>query len=273
MENATAVFAVTDFWGPVRDPANHAKLKPGQTINEWGYHNELHQATNIIDAVAKTASLKRFIWSGLSAAKKWSKGKYNWVYHFDSKADATEHIKRTHPALLRLTSVVQIGAYLSNHYVFPGLIPRRAGDGAYVMTFPPTNGAMWPYIAAEVDTGLFVRALVVEVAADKNLMAYRERLSPKNFLSIWSAVNKVKCRYIETPFDGFFKAGNDARELAETAACVAECGYEGVADPTLCYPKDVSEVHVCIFNLFILTCPLHTEEWIRQQDWTSVRKE
>jgi hypothetical protein len=68
------------------------------------------------------------------------------------------------------------------------------------MTFPPTNGAMWPYIAAEVDTGLFGRALVVEVAAGKNLVFYRERLSPKNFLSIWSAVNKVKCRYIETPF-------------------------------------------------------------------------
>jgi NmrA-like family len=74
VEGAHAVFAVTDFWGPVRNPANESKVKPRQTVDEWGHHNEMQQAKNIVDAVAKVTSLKRFIWSGLSSMKKWSKG-------------------------------------------------------------------------------------------------------------------------------------------------------------------------------------------------------
>jgi uncharacterized protein YbjT (DUF2867 family) len=43
VDGANAVFAMTDFWEPLRDPANQSKLKPGQNINEWGYHTELQR--------------------------------------------------------------------------------------------------------------------------------------------------------------------------------------------------------------------------------------
>lgn len=279
VEDADAVFAVTDFWSPIRDPANQSKVKSGQTINEWGYHNELQQAKNIIDAVAKVASMDRFVWSGLSAAKKWSKGKYTGVYHFDSKADATEYIKETYPELWKVTSVIQVGAYLSNHQQFPGFIPQRANDGVYEVHLPPVGEAKWPYIAAEIDTGLFVRALIEEVAAGKNLLAFREQLSLREFISIWSTVHHVPYRYIEIPFEDYVKGGNDARELAEAAAYFAEFGYEGREDPTLVYPKDVSQSIIFASRRFRLTSCVRqlgidlslgsVEDWIRQQDWSS----
>jgi uncharacterized protein YbjT (DUF2867 family) len=41
VEGADAVFAVTDFWAPVRNPANESKVKPRQTVDEWDHHNEM----------------------------------------------------------------------------------------------------------------------------------------------------------------------------------------------------------------------------------------
>jgi NmrA-like family len=70
VEGSYAVFAVTDFWEPVRKSANKSKVKPRQTVNEWGYHNKMQQAKNIVDHVANITSLKRLIWSGLSSVKK-----------------------------------------------------------------------------------------------------------------------------------------------------------------------------------------------------------
>ncbi len=253
VEGANAVFSVTDFWGPLRDPANQSKVKPGQTINEWGYYNELRQAKNIIDAVAKVESLDRFVWSGLSAVKKWSKGKYTWAYHFDSKAAATEYIKETYPKLWKATSVIQVGGYLSNHQKFPGFTPQKTNDGIYEVHVPYGCSKKFPYIASDVDTGKFVRALILEVSAGKNLIAYREQLSVEDFISIWSRVHDVPYRYIEIPFEEFAKMGNDARELAETSAYIAEFGYEGREDPTLTYPEDVGYSIVCESGMFLLT--------------------
>ena len=128
-DGATAIFAVTDFWGPFTDPANHSKVKPGQTINKWSYEHELQQAKNIFHAAAKIKSLQRFVWSGLSNVEKWSKGKYTWVYHFQSKADATEHLKEGYPELWKETSVIQVGWYASNHSRSPFMQPVKVCCG------------------------------------------------------------------------------------------------------------------------------------------------
>lgn len=182
---------------------------------------------------------------------------YTWVYHFDAKADATEYIKDTYSKLWEVTSVIQGGGYLPNHQRFPGFIPQKADGGVYEVNVPFGGKAKFPCIAVDLDTGVFVRALVIEVPAGKNLVAYREQLTISDFLSIWSKVNGVPSRCIETPFEEYIKAGNDARELAETAAYVAEFGFEGRGDPTVVYPKDVSHPCICTCRYFAdLFCPI-----------------
>ena len=133
-EGANAIFAVTDFFSSFIDPASQAKLKPGQTINEYSYEYEKRQAMNIMDAVSTVDTLDRFVWSGLSAAKKWSKGKYTQVYHFDSKAEATEYLKMTYPETWAKTSVIMVGFYLENALRAPLIIPRKVGVHAWQIT-------------------------------------------------------------------------------------------------------------------------------------------
>ena len=126
-KGATAIFAVTDFWGIFADPDSAKKVKPGQTINEYSYHAELKQAQGIIDAASTTANstLERFVWSSLSNAEVASKGKYSWMYHFNSKAVAVDYIRETHPALWAKTSMIQVGLYATNFVNFPMLWPKK----------------------------------------------------------------------------------------------------------------------------------------------------
>lgn len=114
---ANLIFAVTDFWVPFFDPASKSKLKPGETINEWSYEQELQQGRNIADAAASTVAdttLDLLVWSTLSATRKWSNDKYKWVYHFDSKAAVADYIVEKYPTLNAKTSQLQMGLFTTN---------------------------------------------------------------------------------------------------------------------------------------------------------------
>lgn len=113
-KGANAIFSNTDFWNQFYDPATRAKLKPGQSINEYCYDIELQQGKNIGDAAATVEGLDRFVISSVCNVTKLSKGKYTWVYHFDAKARAVEHIREEHPELAAKMSIVQIGCYMNN---------------------------------------------------------------------------------------------------------------------------------------------------------------
>lgn len=92
-EGAHAIFSITDFWHPFYDPVNQEILRPGQTMNEFCYDLEVQFSKNGAGAAAKVQTLERFLFSALSSAKKWSKGRYTLVYHFDSEAAAVGYIK------------------------------------------------------------------------------------------------------------------------------------------------------------------------------------
>ena len=113
-KGANAIFSNTDYWAQFYNPATQAKLKSGQTINEYCYDLELQQGMNVADAAATVEGLDRLIFSAVCDVKKLSKGKYTWVYHFDAKAKAVEYIRTKHPELAAKMSIVQIGAYMSN---------------------------------------------------------------------------------------------------------------------------------------------------------------
>jgi len=113
-QGANVIFGVTDFWQPFLEQANYAKLKAGQTINEFCFDLEVQKGKNIAIAAAGVDTLERLVFSLLSNARKWSKGKYTWVYHFDSKARVAEYIAEELPELNKKMSILQVGLFATN---------------------------------------------------------------------------------------------------------------------------------------------------------------
>lgn len=133
-----AIFAVTDFWQFPQDPKTHELVAAkGITWNEACYELEYQQGVNLLDAAARRANdsdFDRLIVSSLSGARQSSQGKYNWVYHFDSKAQYVQYLKikaqtsPDHRDLLDKTSYVQIGNYLDNWKMNPILKPYKVSS-------------------------------------------------------------------------------------------------------------------------------------------------
>ena len=111
------IFGNTAFSGviAINTAADIEKLAQGQTLREWAYQLEVQQGKNVVDAAASAVNtLNLFIWSTLSNAGKWSKGKYTGVYHFDSKAKVVDYLKETYPTLKEKTSLLQMGLFITN---------------------------------------------------------------------------------------------------------------------------------------------------------------
>jgi hypothetical protein len=117
----------------------------------------------------------------------------------------------------------------------------QKSDGVYEVAANHASSVLWPYIETQHDTGIFVRALILDVPSGKNLYAYRKLLSIGDFLSLWGKINGVPVRYREISFDEMVEvAGIFGREGAESFTFTADFGYEGHDDPTVVHPKDVS---------------------------------
>lgn len=109
-KGATVVFGVTDFWTIFRDPESQSKKKPGQDITEYCFEVELQQGKNLADAAAVVTGLRRYIYSSMANATKWSDGKFKTLYHMDSKALAVDYAKSL-PQLAGKFSQVQAPIY------------------------------------------------------------------------------------------------------------------------------------------------------------------
>lgn len=105
---ANAIFGNIDSIGPMYDPHNYGKLRPGQTINELCYELEVRRGKNMANAAAGVDSLERFVFSGLPSIKLVTDGKYSHAYHFEAKSDIMSYIKSL-PNLAGKASEVQLG--------------------------------------------------------------------------------------------------------------------------------------------------------------------
>ncbi|KAL3481322.1 hypothetical protein BJX99DRAFT_218798 [Aspergillus californicus] len=258
-ENANAIFAVSDFWGLFGDPANAAKAKD-QPLNVWAANHETEQLKGVIDAAAKIPTLERFVFSSLSDATKWSKGKYTHVYHFDSKAKAEAYGRETYPDLWKKTSVFQAGFFLSNFLSNPIFQPQITnGVAQFAANLDPD--VKLPFIAAEEDTGPVVKALVQE-AAGKNVIAYREWSSLRELSKAFAQVTGIEaeCIVLEKGQSNIPLPPDLRLELDDNWAYCNEFGYEGRDDPTIIHPKD-------------LDSPPQLDSivsYFRKQDWSTV---
>ena len=256
-EGAHAIFAVSDFWGLFNE-ANRSRAKPGQPLNEWAAEHEEQQLKHVIDAASKVPTLEKFILSSLSHAEKWSKGKYTRVYHFDGKARAAEYIPKAHPDLWAKTSIFQAGLFLNNFIQLPlnqpvkiRLIPfkhgqhltnmRQNADGIVQFITALNPDTKFPFIAAEEDSGPFVKALITQEPAGRNLIAYRGWLSHNEIAAAFTKATGIEATTAK--FDGNFPPDVSDELIGEMADCFGyfdEFGYEGRDDPTVVHPGDVS---------------------------------
>ncbi|WAO89842.1 NmrA domain-containing protein [Fusarium falciforme] len=260
-EGANTIFAVSDFWGLYEDPANREKAKPGQALNEWAGEHETQQLKNVIDEAAKVSTLERFIISALSDATKWSQGKYKHVYHFDSKARAVVYAEKTYPELWAKTSVYQAGLFLSNFVQNPLTQPIKNADGVVQFIGHIEQDVKLPFIAAEEDSGPFVKALLQQPAG-VNLIGYREWISAREAADALTRATGLKAEVVTLP-KGHFPPGvpEDLKaELEDNFAYFNEFGYEGRDDPSLIHPRDLK------FPPSLET----SEDYFRKQDWNKV---
>ncbi|KAF2112574.1 hypothetical protein BDV96DRAFT_601973 [Lophiotrema nucula] len=256
--DVNVIFGTTDFWVHFQNPSVQEQAqKEGRTANELAYDRELQQVKNLVDAVAAdTSALDLFVLSTLSDTKKWSKGKITWNYHFDAKAHGVDYLKEKYPALDKKTSLLQLGAFMSNWK--QGQAPKKQEDGSYVMMQPMSGTSKIPMVDPNADTGNFVKALT-EVSPGKNLVGAGSRASWDEWCALWGKHNGVKASFQQIPRKFLDDMGDFGHEMADMLQYFDEFGYDG-SDPSVVNPDDLG-VDVKYTTL---------EDYIKKTDWSSV---
>jgi hypothetical protein len=267
-EGANAIFAVTDFWQFLKDDSTFKTAeKEGKKPNQVAMELEVQQGKNMVHAAAKHLStLERLVFSTLSDSKKWSNSEIKWNLHFDGKAIITEYIKQNFPDLASRTSYLHMGSYLSNWKLDKRFTPQKQSDGSFVIRrFAVANGKPLPYVNPPNDTGHFVRALVLssKAPAGSAMLGTCEPMTNEEFCALWGKVNGVECRFEVLGYDDAIKAGMPewmALEVSESGTYTTKFGWAG-GDPAVKSPQELG------VEMEKLT---KVEDWMRQEDWSSV---
>jgi len=257
---AHAIFGVIDFWTLYGDDKIRAQAQAkGQPANELCFDLEVQQGKNIFDAASQIPTLERLVFSGLSNASELSGGKYKYVLHYDSKAVAMDYAKEELPELWAKTSVVQLGCYLENFLAHPWMIPRKDSNGTFIFTGPNSSRGKWPLVAAAVETGTIMKALV-DLPAGKHVIAYRELMPLEQFAGIWGKMLGVQAIVKHDGIGSSMGQIPDAllkKELDETFAYAEEFGFWG-GDPSVIHPEDIGLKTGSV------------ADWVKAQDWSAV---
>ena len=257
--SAHAIFANTDFWATYLDPSTRAAAAAaGKTSSELAFDHEVSHGTNIANAAAQVETLERFVYSALAPMKKASKGKYPHSYHWDSKAAIVEYIETQRPELARKTSLVYLGAYVTNPLLKP-----RWNDGAqkYVFALPMRRETRMPIVDPVESTGVFVRALVEDEEAGKRLLAYDtdSYLTIEEVVETWARVVGREAACMEVSVETLHGQFGVPYEALGGPAFISEFGYmhgvEGAIEPW----QLKTQVRTRSF-----------EEWLRTRDWKDV---
>lgn len=135
--DAQFIFIVSDWGGVYYAAASEAAATSAgssgaqrEPVRAVAGRREEQQLKNAIEAAAGVTTLERMVFSGLSKASKWSKGKFVNIHHFDSKANAAEWGAEKFPELWKKTSILQAGFFLPN---FLGMDPLKP----YKVRTPP----------------------------------------------------------------------------------------------------------------------------------------
>ncbi|PVH77871.1 NAD(P)-binding protein [Cadophora sp. DSE1049] len=263
-KDANLIFGNTAFSNAFAMPtaSDLEKLAPGQTLREWCYELEVQQGKNIVDAAASVVdTLDLFVWSTLSHASKWSKGKYTGVYHFDSKAKVVDYLNENYPALERKTSLLQMGLFITNWKWGQAAVPwEKRPDGSLLLAVPGSGDVPIPLIVPS-DAGKFVKALS-QVSPGKNLLAFGDLITWSEYVALWSKTTGFPATFEKSTVAALDKLapGGYGEEIGEMYAYMQEFGYWGKDDPSVIFPIDLG-VEVDATRI---------EDYIKNEDWSEL---
>jgi hypothetical protein len=121
------------------------------------------------------------------------------------------------------------------------LTSSQGENGVVKFTSIGPEDVKFPFIAAEEDSGPIVKALLQEPAGE-NVLGFRELLTIREFVSIFSEATGLAAEAVHLP-KGQFKMELSPElelEFSENWGFFRDFGYEGREDPTVIHPKDVS---------------------------------
>ncbi|KAM6478018.1 NAD(P)-binding protein [Trichoderma sp. SZMC 28011] len=259
-KGANAIFGNIDSIGPMYDPYNYGKLRPGQTINEFCYQLEVKRGKNMANAAARVETLERFVFSGLPSIKAVTNGKYPHAYHFEAKAEIIAHIKSL-PNLAAKASEVQLGEFATNWKSWRSRRPVKQQDGSYAFLVPGDKDAPMPITVQRKDTGYFVRALVL-MPPGKVLLGYGSFMSHAEFNRVWTKVLGVPdggVKHITVEEFINFEGPPLGIELAEAVAGLMQFDMD---TPGFMHPHEVPKE---------IGCPTTSiEEYLKSEDFSSM---
>ncbi|CCD49172.1 hypothetical protein ACHAPF_000580 [Botrytis cinerea] len=261
-QEATVIYSNTDFFVHLFTGIS-AGAPPGRTVLEHAYDREVSQGINIAEAAASPSVLKTleyFIYSSLSDAKKWSRGKYSTVYHFDSKAETIRQIQSRFPDLATRMSTLQLGYYVTNWKAFPLMAPQKQDDGSFLFERPLSPDSIVEFVVTQKDTGIFVKALI-DMRPGKNLLGVSDRMTWKEWAKIWGDALGVEAGFKQVSEETFWKGVPEplSRELQVAWDYADEFGHAG-GDPDVVRPEELT-VKIPLMSM---------EAYIKSEDWSTI---
>lgn len=197
-EGSHAIFVVTDYVSNLQRASGDETLKAkaeelGKTIE--AYAGDLEAAQGISAARAAShprvlATLEKYIFSTLPGVTKGSGGQFTHAYEFDAKAEAEGYIRGNLVQLEQRMSTVICGNYLENWPYINALAPQKEKDGSYSFLWLdcPGEHTAHPELWAIEDTGVFVKALILDHPAGIEALACTAIIGSEDYAALWSRV-------------------------------------------------------------------------------------
>ncbi|KAF2725449.1 NAD(P)-binding protein [Polychaeton citri CBS 116435] len=261
---ASVVFSVTDFWALFFDPQNRAHAEQeGKPIGQLAYELEYEQGRNIADAAALLGgTLQRIVVSMLTSPRRFSNGKYQELWHYESKADMITYVEEEHPTLAAKMSRLNMGVFYYSWQIVAAIGPQRQYDGTHVMRSPCKPDTLIPLVEPRQDTGPFVEALL-QLPPGVQLYGEARMISWKDYIELWGLLKGKVVRYEQCTieeYDRLMPEGGLGREIAEMFEWMGDFGYNG-NDPDC---KMKGELGLEIPGLSSL------ENYILNEDWSGM---
>ncbi|KAL3472271.1 hypothetical protein BJX99DRAFT_235852 [Aspergillus californicus] len=197
--NATAIFAVTDFYEPFASGIGAEKAM----------EIEYDQGVKLARAAARTATLETYFWSTLPAARDLSDGEVG-VPHFDAKGAIDKYIK-SDPVLNPKTVFLLTGFYASN-FGYPPFTPIYSKPAAqYILALPASPSSYLPSLGPVTNIGVTVSGLLQYPypkesgpQGGKYVHVTTGAYKIQEYFSKWAEIaGKGKLQVLSVPFEQF----------------------------------------------------------------------